>query len=448
MTYIRRTGALLATLALGIGGVLLPGAAAASADLNNTTPTATELPDPDTVERLSLEELSPSPERAGEIAQALAEDPLYLAEGQENYFTSTQIESLESGLATTEYPMYVVVVAEPEVQSGEQVVPSDYLSDLAGMISVRLEGEGLLYVVGPDSFGAQDRVRALESETYWLLQEQTYTTVHDPDRDMSLQEFTLDTVERMQDPQETESPSTNPIERLFRDMLYFAGRYPAIAIGIVVAVLAGAGALIWFIARRAPRVKKKYVVPDAVLKAAKSASRKKLEQELGQDALQVSTRLQNLQAGSLSEADSRRVQHGLDAYTLARRIAEDEASRPDDLMGALVLFEMAENDLARVEAPAGGTSPHRPCAVNPGHGESKGEISVTEYRTRAGKVLDRLDVPACGKCMRDHRADNPLQWLRVDGQPYLERDTAWARTLFGSTDADLVAEVIRERALS
>ncbi|MCX0277185.1 hypothetical protein NLM24_42605, partial [Nocardia zapadnayensis] len=172
----------------------------------------------------------------------------------------------------------------------------------------------------------------------------------------------------------------------------------------------------------------------------------RMRRVLGQDALRIAEKLEALQTEGLSAEQSATVQRGLDAFGLARRIAEDESAAEDDLVGSLVLFDIAERSLESVERQrsarlTGGRPLRGPCTVNPRHGEAHKVGKVTAGGGRG------LTVPMCAKCALEQRRGHPLQWLRVDGAPYPDRDTVWARTLYGATEADLVEEVIRSRAM-
>lgn len=442
----------LAGLAVLTGGLTLTPAAlpgATSAALAAPAQEATaEAPGGTRPEGASAADPGEVPEfvRAVEVAAALETDPIYAEPGQESRLDAATTEELREALSRTEYPMYVLLLDDMGTDGQSYYANSDFL----GMVAAAKGDVGLYSMLVRGSDIRYERTVADDSVTYTTINSQTFDHILDPAGTMSEGEWLLDVAHRMEDPSivtRDDGGAPAVLSRWGSRFVQMINAHPWISLTVFVAVLLALGAVIWWIGRKWPRHGKKYTVPKTVIDAAKRASREKLSTALGADAMRVAERLESLRTEDLSAEQADRVQHGLDAYALARRIADDPASEADDLIGALVLFELAENDLARVEAPAGGVELHRPCAVNPGHGNARGEVVVADQKAYDGSIRASLEVPACAKCMRDHGNSNPLQWLRVDGKPYLERDTVWARTLFGATDADLVKEAIRERAL-
>lgn len=158
--------------------------------------------------------------------------------------------------------------------------------------------------------------------------------------------------------------------------------------------------------------------------------------------------LRSFETGSLGEKQARQVEHGLDAYATAGRIVDDPASGLVDLAGALVLLSTAARDLDAVERAAapvrgglgrrGGAEPRRLCVFDPTHGESTADVRDAD---RAGGAR----VPACAACAADLQGGRTPDWLYDGAQPYVETDSVWAQTLFGTVGEDLVTQLQRRQ---
>lgn len=224
----------------------------------------------------------------------------------------------------------------------------------------------------------------------------------------------------------------------------------ALVLGVLLVGVAAACAAAWMSTRvlrtRRNRQEKRHAgIPRALLSQAARMQRKGIRRALSDDTLELSAALVALDTDDLTEEQAAMVRHGLDAYTFAGRLVDAEDATRADLAGALVLLTVAEDDLARVRADSVGDPL---CTVNPTHGEA-GEarplplpsLTAPILRVRAGAA-----APVCERCAADLRADRSPQWLMDRGRPYVERETVWARTLFGTHDADLVARVQEEIA--
>ena len=127
-------------------------------------------------------------------------------------------------------------------------------------------------------------------------------------------------------------------------------------------------------------------------------------------------------------------QRALDARDTARRITEDADASDADLVGALVLEDVARQALGdALGRPSHDVSAL--CALNPTHGRSTGK----------GRWGSSPTLPLCAACLKDVKAKRAPEVLDDGGRPYLERDTVWARTAFGALVSDLPAEVVRDR---
>lgn len=370
-------------------------------------------------------------EAAVRIAGSLDGSPLHVDEAVAERYTQPTLDLLEEKVAATKHPTYLVLVGDVDFET---------VDDLPLLIAQAHGGEGAYIVMSADG-NLRHTVELDDFDAKLAVEQQFDQWDHDPNDRLSGIEWLNDVLDRLVDPQYV--PYEPPLSDRIRQSITFNPVRSAVIAGLVLVGLVGG---VWVVARRRPVRTRKYRIPDSVMAAARDSNRSKMRRVLGQDALRIAEKLEALQTEGLTAEQSTTVQRGLDAFGLARRIAEDEAAAEDDLVGSLVLFDIAERSLESVErqrsARLTGSRPLRgPCTVNPRHGEAHKEGKVT-----AGGGSD-LRVPMCAKCALEQRRGHPLQWLRVDGAPYPDRDTVWARTLYGATEADLVEEVIRARAM-
>lgn len=131
-------------------------------------------------------------------------------------------------------------------------------------------------------------------------------------------------------------------------------------------------------------------------------------------------------------------QQALDHYAAARSILA-QASRPADVVGALVLARRGES--ARAAADRDSRTPWQPplpCWFNPLH---EGPTSEVTWREGARAV----DVPACGACAgavgAGREPEDVLDVIEGDRTVhYFHLDLgAWTRTGYGALDPDLLA---------
>lgn len=400
-------------------------------------------------------------ERVQFYADALAEDPLWSDEASAMLYGDAYPELRELQAEAT-VPSYIVF---------DRTLDYESVSTVAQILSETLPDEEMVVlVVGEASSGP--RVAAVspdEDRRYVLEQQFSILRDHGASSDSVLERLRAG-LEGLKDPQRIEYSSQSSFLRWLR---YFVASSPlrtfAVAMGLVVLIAAA----LWFLIPRGAR-RRRYRIPKAIASAAAAADRGAMRRALSDDALGVVDRLEKLQTGSMDPDAAAVVEHGLDAYGLARRIADDTDAREDDLAGAMVLMGIAEAAVTQAESATrsggrggrggrgrGGTGARggqrgsgeltlrggevavgqRLCSIDPRHGPAKKEIDAT-VAGRAGT----LTVPACAKCLHDDRSDNPLRWLTVAGKPYVLRDTVWARTLYGGTQDDLVDAVVRERA--
>ena len=382
-------------------------------------------------------------------AMQLEDEPLVADSASEDLYGDAfdELRELQEEAAV---PTYIVFDATLEYQ--EDTTVAQLLADV-------LPGdEFIVLVVGADAFGPQAEVVAADEDRSRLLGQQFYSTSMSGARSGSVLEQLRTGLERLQDPQPVTSQSSSG-SSTWRWLQYQVVAHPLRSFMIAVTVVAIVAVALWFLVPRGAK-RKRYRIPRAVASAAAAADRGAMRRALGDDALDIVERLEKLQTDGIDRETADLVEHGLDAYGLARRLADDKGSQEDDLAGAMVLMGIAESAVSRAEASSGsgakggrgrfrlgsrkstgGASGRELCSIDPRHGQAKKTIAADV----AGRE-DSLSVPACAKCVHDAGSDNPLQWLTVAGKPYVLRDTVWAKTLYGGTQDDLVDAVVEARA--
>lgn len=214
---------------------------------------------------------------------------------------------------------------------------------------------------------------------------------------------------------------------------------PGILIGLAVAVLLGAVATLAVGRRRArPAVDGPAVLPAHVFAAARDAHREQLRRTLDAELVAFADLLDRSPTPASGRA-AERWDRALECRDVAALIARDPQARDVDLVGALVLEDAARLELAAATALHAGRkvpTPEAPCALNPTHPRSAARV------TWGGAPQLRV----CRECERDVRAGRRPDVLEDDGKAYLERDTPWAATAFGTLPGDLPAMVRADRA--
>ncbi|CAB4922000.1 unannotated protein [freshwater metagenome] len=213
------------------------------------------------------------------------------------------------------------------------------------------------------------------------------------------------------------------------------GGFPLLVVGLLVVGLAVGAALVLRRRRGATAVDGPLpVVPARVFEHARAAQRAELHEDADAELLALATLLDE-QPVPRGERAQDAYQRALDAYTAARRRSVEDASTVD-LVGVLVLVDLARGELATAAAlEAGGRPPARVplCTFHPLHGRSARTV-----RWERG-----LRVPACAACSAAVRSDGTPDALRDGDRPYFEGDTVWARTGYGAFADDLVERVSR-----
>ncbi|RKS07892.1 hypothetical protein DFP74_3578 [Nocardiopsis sp. Huas11] len=218
------------------------------------------------------------------------------------------------------------------------------------------------------------------------------------------------------------------------------GVWPWIGGGAVAVLLLVGGYLWWTRRRPMPTLPQ-----HAAFANADQARREALERQVDREITEVGERLGALRPAP-GTAASRALGEALDAHDAARRVAETmrEGSLAD-VVGALVLLDLAEDGLAAASSGRGSPARRRHCYANPLHGT---DTTETDWR-RLG-ATQTVRVPLCGACAKAVRTRTRLNVLHVahEGRsvPYHEvpvEESVWAATGFGALADDLVQRIQR-----
>lgn len=215
-----------------------------------------------------------------------------------------------------------------------------------------------------------------------------------------------------------------------------------IVIVVMAALIAGVVALIARLVNKRRAKGRRYKIPDAVVNAARLSQRDALRQRLSANTLNVAGELESCKTDDIDASTARTITHGLDAYSLASGILDDDEPRTVDMAGALVLTRIAEQDLDIVRSGRQSKASSALCAVNPLHGDATNDAVLTASSGRSQHLR------ACRACAHALEAGRTPDWLYDDNVPYVEGRTVWARSLFGSAGVDLVAAVTRADGIS
>jgi len=214
------------------------------------------------------------------------------------------------------------------------------------------------------------------------------------------------------------------------------GAAPFISLGIILVV----GLLVLLLRRRGgarPASAGALVLPDHVFEAARGSHRRELRNTVERELTELAERLDAEPVPREARAQEQ-YQRALDARDTAGRLLADEDATEADLVGALVLEDVAQTALANAHALTHGQPLPEPaplCALNPTHGRS----------VATGRWGSSPKLPVCKACRSALRSKQAPDVLDDGGRPYLERDTVWARTAFGALVSDLPTEVVRDR---
>jgi hypothetical protein len=388
---------------------------------------------------LALLALAPATAAAQEIGAAatgLGQGPLHVDPSLRSALTDQERGELQAKLRETSPPVLVALVP---LVSGDAVdgKPRSLLSvlrkrtgrDDAIFVTVN---DGTLTADVPDQ--EDERLRAASS--YTNLTEHDYderiaTTLNryldalaDPD--------IIDKAEEARESLDERYKQRNPTAPGVSGGDDGGGFPTALVGGLAVAVLLFGSLLL---ARRRgarPASAGPLFLPDHVFEAAYGSRRRELRSTVENELTELVSELEAQPVPSDPEGQEH-YQRALDARDAARRITTDRDASDADLVGALVLEDVARQALGA----ALGHSTEVPalCALNPTHGRSAGK----------GRWGSSPPLPLCLACFTEVKAGRAPEVLDDGGRPYLERDTVWARTAFGALVSDLPAEVVRDR---
>lgn len=384
-------------------------------------------------------------ETAGQIAEQLPTDPVWIDPGAAHLVPDATVEHIRETVDEAPVDVYVVIA--------HRDVMGDSPFDFTTLIQAQTDAEGVYLITTPDGYLSYD-VRIEDSDAARDASARVVAgrdAVDEPHEGLSELTDILDQLASDAPVPERNSshegagtvhvpppPPPSAPQMLSPDM---------VALGVFLAAI-GAGMGAWWLWRRgqaARAARPTYTLPTSLLANAAKLQQSQMRRGLGDDALHIAERLAQLDTQTLSAEDAETVAHGLDAYDLARRIVDDETSDRADLAGALVLMTIAGHDVARVEraiaqkgsrlslgrgAPAKVADIADLCTIDPAHG------TAAERKRPDGA---EASVPVCRDCARDLAAGRRPQWLVADGKPYAEGDSVWARTLYGTTGGDLVS---------
>jgi len=376
---------------------------------------------------------SASAQNVSGAATGLKTEPLYVDPALRSAITAQERKDLTQRLRGTKPPVLVALVP---LASGDSVdgEPRQLLTVLRSRVGrpdalYATASEGSLTVLGPAA--EDEHTRAASS----------ITNLSDHDYDERLATTLNRFLDALADPNvianaekvrkavdDEQSPTPAPARAVATEQ---SGRSPLlwVLLAVVVVLLL---ALV-FVARRRrgarPAGDSPLVLPEYVFQAAYGARRRELRTTVEHQLVELSATVDAAPVPAL-EAAQNHYQRALDARDAASRILDDKQASDADLIGALVLEDLAQRELGA--ARAGKLAPPL-CALNPTHGRSSG----------TGRWGASPPLPVCAACRRDLLDKRAPDVLDDGGRPYLERDTVWARTAFGALVSDLPAELVR-----
>lgn len=388
---------------------------------------------------LAVVPASAAAQEVGAAAMGLGQSPLYVDPSLRSALTDQERTELEARLSQASPPVLVALIP---LVAGDSVdgKPRPLLAvlrkrlgrDDAVLLTVN---DGILTAEPPPgaSEAEQDRLRAVSSYTNLVdhdYKERLATTLNryldsltDPDILDKAEQASDDLSDRANDRGGT-SPSVPAT----------GGGFPTALVALIAAALLLVGSL--FVVRRRrgarPAPAGPLYLPDHVFEAAHGSRRRELRRTVETELVELVSEL-DAQPVPESPAAQEHYQRALDARDTARRITEDADASDADLVGALVLEDVARQALG--DALGRRSRVSALCALNPTHGRSTGK----------GRWGSSPTLPLCKACLADVNAKRAPEVLDDGGRPYLERDTVWARTAFGALVSDLPAEVVRDR---
>ncbi|GAB3494681.1 hypothetical protein [Nocardiopsis coralliicola] len=387
-----------------------------------------------------------------EIADALAEDPVYAAPAYASVFTGDQAADLSARIAEYDRPLYVIVVPliAGDAWGGDRRALAAAVH--SRMPDSALDGGAAHYLVSDGSLlGGYDFGPGSEPEgtgpAYYAASAASYQTEYDT----PIATGAALAVDILVD-EDPEAAHQEAMEE-YGSSPYLYGPLPWIAGGAALLLLAGGGVFLAVLLRRRRRAAdRRAELRTAPLRTklanADSAHLDELSR-LADDALST-LGMQIAEARPRpGDADAAAaLESALEARAAAAKaheMAGDGIADLADAAGALVLIDLAEFDLQR--AVSGRRSGKRPrhCYANPLHG-----TGTADRDWRALGSARSVRVPLCADCSRAVRnfAAPAALLVEHDGRdvPYYTvpaEQSVWSATGFGTLRSDLVARILR-----
>ena len=382
-------------------------------------------------------------QEVGAAATGLGQSPLYVDPSLRSALTDQERTELEARLRQAAPPVLVALIP---LVAGDAVDGKP--RPLLAVLRKRLGREdAVLLTVQDGSVTAEPPPDAPQAEQDRLRAVSSYTNLVDHDYDERIATTLNRYLDALTDPdilEKAEQASQDLSDHVNDDRDSGGASVPAAGggggvstalVGLIAAALVLVGSL--FVVRRRrgahPAPAGPLYLPDHVFEAAHGSRRRELRRTVEAELVELVSEL-DARPVPQSAAAQEHYQRALDARDTARRITEDADASDADLVGALVLEDVARQALGdALGRPSHDVSAL--CALNPTHGRSTGK----------GRWGSSPTLPLCAACLKAVKTKRAPEVLDDGGRPYLERDTVWARTAFGALVSDLPAEVVRDR---
>lgn len=395
---------------------------------------------------------------AQEIAESLAEDPLYTDSAFESVFSEQHAEELRSELTADERALFIIVVP---LISGD-----DWGGDVQNMTSAvhshmpdsaLVEGAGHYLVSDGTRVTGLDHDPATsdnpESPAHNAALAASYRTEFQAS--VATEIATAVEIIREEDPRAAYDEAVENYDSPSSSFWYYFGPSPWIPVGAIAAVilLLGGFGTLFLMRRRA--TERRLELRTAPLRTkfanADAAQLDELSRVAAATLSDLGLRLAEAQARPDDPDATDALSAALEehaAATKAHAMIGDGYADLADAAGTLVLLDHAAFDLDRaVSGPQRGKAGQRPqhCYANPLHGS---QTTLCDWRP-VGKPRG-IRVPLCADCavaVRRHSAPSALL-VEHEGRdvPYYSvpaEDSVWSATGFGVLRSDLVERIMR-----
>lgn len=371
-------------------------------------------------------------ERAREIAQALAKDPVYIDPAYASAFPAAIRTELGAKAKALGYPVYTVILplTAGDFFRGEEDTALTLIMDA-------MQKPGLYVLIDGGGRFPWHELRDRTEPNYDKISAARKRALDDTGYNSGPAQVLIRMYELLALPSlppATAKPSNTP--RQSDDHAEEGSGFPWwIVAGVAVL------ALLLLAFRRGGRRRGKqaaFSIPPHVAVAVADEKRRKLTRDAGESLTGLGEQLAALPVATSSRARDLQ-QRALDAHQAAGRVL-DGSDDIVDVVGATVLLDLAQREYDAAQAvEAGRKLVDVPglCAFNPLHGRSTGEPTTVESDGHA------LELPLCGACRKALRRGGAPASLRGADGPYWHGDDLWARTFFGSVGDNLADAVGR-----